>query len=262
MEIAVLGAGPAGVLASAKAMEMGHSVAIFSDRQPGKLLGAQYLHCPPPIVSVNEFDINYELQGSVEGYRSKVYGDNWTGDVSPVVIEEHSHGWDIREAYFKLLNQLKINEAHFTSFKELEESDILDRFDKVFSSIPRPVWKVPGEEFKAQEVWAIGMDESQVPITSVPKNTVICNGNNVPSWYRASNIDGWHTVEWPFNGDSWRKRPIIPGVAKIKKPLEVISSPYQKNPADDALIHIGRYGEWKKGILSSHAMQKVEGELS
>ena len=262
MEVAILGAGPSGILAAAKVIEMGHTVSVFSNRTPGKLLGAQYLHCPPPIIQVSEFDIDYKLTGTPEGYRNKVYGEQWNGEVSPVVIDEHSHGWDIREAYFNLLDMFKINEAQFSSYLDVLKLGLIDNYDFVFSSLPRPTWQVPGEEFKSQEVWAIGMGKDQDPIFPVPLNTVQCNGEEAPSWYRAANIDGWHTVEWPNHGESWRVKPIVPGVSKIKKPLERIPSPTAKNPADDHLIHIGRYGEWKKGILSSHAIEKVEEVLS
>lgn len=262
MNVAILGAGPAGIMAAAKAIEMGHPVSIFAHKLPSQLLGAQYLHCPPPIVSPTSFKIHYKLVGSAEGYRQKVYGENWAGDISPNVIEEDHMGYDIREAYFRLREMFPIHEAHFSDFIDVEEAGILDNFDYIFSSVPRPTWKVANEEFKHQDVWAIGQPDDEEPIVAgIPDNTVLCNGDENPSWYRASNIDGYRTVEWPFNGDTWRTRPMIPGVSKIKKPLQYIPSPTTPNPANDAFIHIGRYGEWKKGILASHAIQKVEDTL-
>jgi len=178
------------------------------------------------------------------------------------VIEEDHLGWDIRKAYFDLREQFGIDQRHFTSFLDVEEAGILDNYDYVFSSIPRPAWKVDGEQFNHQQVWAIGQPIDEEPIVPwVPDNTVICNGDDSPSWYRASNINGHRTVEWPHNGDTWRKRPMVPGVSAIKKPLEYIPSPSIPNPANDAFIHIGRYGRWEKGILASHAIQQVEETL-
>src|SRR4051794_1106286 len=103
--VLVLGCGPAGLMAAHAATLAGYEPTIVSRKRKSEMYGAQYLHQPIPEVSPDKsFHVRYELDGSVDGYRDKVYGDAWRGQVSPEDLETDHEGWDIRSTYDMLWN--------------------------------------------------------------------------------------------------------------------------------------------------------------
>ncbi|UVF61591.1 oxidoreductase [Gordonia phage Genamy16] len=261
MKVCVIGCGPTGLLASATAMEMGHKVEIWSQPKKSELFGAQYLHCQPPLVQgVPEFTVNYEILGGAEAYRKKVYGPNWDGTVSPEDFQEPHQGWDIRFTY-EVLWSLFEGSIHPFTISNFDEANTLidfDQYDVIFSSVPRTVWKTGNEVFLSQDVLAVGDTTWRKLDVPIPPNTVVCNGLSNPSWYRGSHIDGFKTLEWPLRDRFDRAiKPPVPGVVKVKKPLAYRPDPNKPNPADQRFYHIGRYGEWKKGVLTSDAIATV-----
>ena len=91
-KVYVLGAGPAGLLAARAALEMRYETGIYSapDKygmpKKSELFGCQYLHAYIPGVGLMRDgyrNVSYQLKGTVDGYRTKVYGDGWSGKVSP-----------------------------------------------------------------------------------------------------------------------------------------------------------------------------------
>lgn len=96
----------------------------------------------------------------------------------------------------------------------------------------------------------------EVPI-GIPENTVLCNGSvDGPSWYRASNVYGYKTVEWPGS----IKKPPYPGIARVKKPLTTNCD--CEKFLEARTIKVGRYGRWQKGVLSHEAFQDTLDALS
>lgn len=255
MNFHVLGCGPAGLMSAHAAVMLGYTVSIHSKKRKSEMYGAQYLHRPIPLISKPEekFEVSYVLQGTEEEYRRKVYGPTWNGTVSPEDLTEAHPGWDIRAAYDRLwglMSELIID----TEFKTpADVARLIDRYDDDHvwaSSIPATVLCGMREQhsFASQEVYAIGDAPERgifCPIEVQPQ-TVFCNGETVPSWYRASNILGYRTAEWPEG-----KKPPIEGVAKITKPLATTC---------DCLpfVHrVGRYGKWEKGVLSHSAFYET-----
>src|SRR4051794_14558085 len=103
MRIAVLGCGPAGLMAAHAAKVCGADVDIFSRKRKSELFGCQYLHAPiPGMTDVAPVTVRYMLNGDIEGYRRKVYGDTWDGEVSPEDLLGNHDAWDIRRTYDNL----------------------------------------------------------------------------------------------------------------------------------------------------------------
>lgn len=260
MRVAVLGAGPAGLMSAAAIIESAPDteIRIISDKTvPSTMYGAQYLHAPIPGYTPDEDkpqEVSYQLIGSPDDYRRKVYGPMWDGTVSPEDLAESHPAWDIRETYIRL----------WEDFEQLIEPMIIDPagmkfladgnttfgwFDLIISSIPKPAICARGHQFKSTPIWAAGSAPElgiEIPY-HCPEFTVVCNGDGFPSWYRKSNIYGRTTVEWPEH-----IRPPVPSVAQVQKPLE--------NNCDcwPDIIHVGRYGKWEKGVLTHHAYEEVK----
>lgn len=249
MRVAVLGCGPAGLMAAHAVMMAGHEPVIYSRKRKSEMYGCQYLHEPIPDMtdSTNYVDVEYQLRGTESQYRRKVYGKTWDGTVSPEDLDEQHLAWDIRETYDRLWDAY--------------ESDIMDyhidpaavRFvmdqpgnDLVINSIPLPELCHKGHTFRSQQVIAAGdapgrgIDVGR--IYSIPANTVICNGEEMPTWYRASNIFDHTTVEWP-NGI----KPPLSSASEVLKPTDHNCDCWPD------VFKVGRYGSWTKGVLSHSA---------
>lgn len=268
MKIAVLGCGPAGLMAVHAAALTGHDVHIYSKKRKSEMFGAQYLHAPiPGMTDTAPVTVTYELRGTHDEYREKVYGD-LAGQVPSVSTEdlgETHDAWDIRRTYDNLWDTY----AEFIQdvavdplwLKECVESG---DYDVVFSTLPAPsvcATLVDGPDipdtsphvFRAQEIWAIGdaPERGTFAPFAVRKDAIICNGEPSPSWYRAANVFSRTTVEWPI-----RTKPPIANVSRVPKPISTNCS------CHPAVVRLGRYGKWSKGVLAHHAFQDVMDRLT
>jgi len=239
---------------------------IYSRKQKSPLYGAQYLHAAiPGLDTGTPQTVRYRLEGTPEQYRQKVYGESWDGTVSPEdFMNEHS-AWDLRRAYNQLWQQYsgEINDCEIGR-GAINPSNFLwqhaERADLVISTVPRKIWAEPGDEFLSTKVWALG--DTEMPRVAQPFRpepfTVQCDGRPHVEWYRCSNIYGHCTIEWPYTGEhdelrgdgvvvAIHDRPPHPGASLVEKPLR-----HNSTAASD-FVHIGRYGKWEKGMLTSDA---------
>lgn len=250
-KVAILGCGPAGLLAAHAANLTGCHFDVFSKRRPSHLFGSQYLHEAIPGIDGQPQLVKYNLVGSPEEYRSKVYGDSWDGTISAEDLEYTHWAWDIRSAYQRLweLYSDDIHHCEIRNIRQVEQDCRLSGYDVVLSTVPRKVWALPSDVFVSTKVWAIGdaPDIGQrVPFHPAEDNTIICDGTDMVSWYRLSRVFGYTTIEWPGH-----KRPPVEGIAPVEKPLG-----HNSEQAAD-FIHLGRYGKWQKGVLTTDAFNEA-----
>lgn len=259
--IAVLGCGPAGLAAvhaiknQDKPWRDGIDVEIFSRKRKSHLYGAQYLHAPLPYLGVRVATdvVTYTLQGTAEGYRDKVYGEQPTPGlvpkVSPEVLEHTHQAWDIRATYDRLwdlyspyITDVEIDQP---GFKELINSNM---FDLIINTLPLNLLCGEGHRFSSQEIYAKG---STAPYMEADASYIVCNGEKSPRWYRHSVVFGYETFEWPGGG-----KPPISGVVPWSKPIShgCTCWPWPES----RLLNVGRYGAWRKGYLVHHAYDMVE----
>lgn len=250
MRALVLGCGPAGLMSAHAFAMTGHDVLIVSRKRRSEMYGAQYLHSPiPGMTPTPPVTVNYRLDGTVDQYRKKVYGNESRIEVSPESLTGKHDGWDIRATYLELWDTyseyVQDIEIDPVSFKGLQK-DLNP--DVVVSTVPRPLLCYDDSHtFSGQHVWAIGDAPERGVFSPVKmaKNTVVCNGEPSPGWYRASTVFGYSTVEWPFH-----PRPPFAGVSEIVKPLHHTCNCYGED-----VFHFGRFGRWSKGALSHEAFQ-------
>lgn len=230
----------------------GWEVTIFSRKQKSPLYGAQYLHQPIPGLECGDPKmVRYALFGTPEMYRRKVYGTTWDGTVSPEDFMESHSAWDLRAAYDHMWSEYQ---------EQIIDCDLGPRwatnprqffggkFDLIISTVPRTTWDDNWCNFERTYIWALG--DTEIPRVNWHRPdpyTVICNGYTDVQWYRISNIFGYCTMEWPrwWNAPYASVTPPVPGASLVAKPLE-----YTGNAAPD-FIHLGRYAQWTKGVLTS-----------
>lgn len=251
---AILGCGPAGVFAAHALWQGGYDVTIFSKKRQSHMFGAQYLHEPIPGLPEIRREVAYRLQGTVAGYADKVYGPEWIQagiTVSPDALLGRHPAWDIRAAYTaayeeyadRIINTEKIGPNWIRL--QFETPEARRHWKLIISSIPAPaLCENPAHNFASTKVWAIGDAPERMqrcPITC-PRDTVICNGEVAPAWYRVANVFGHTTAEWPH-----RRRPPYNSVAEVEKPIRTDCDCFPR------IVRVGRYGRWQKGYLSHQA---------
>lgn len=256
MKVAVLGCGPAGLFAAHAAVRSGHDVEIFSKRRKSRMFGAQYLHRNIPLLTneAPDFGIHYVLRGGAEAYAQKVYGDVPPDFVSPSELHGLHPAWDIRMAYDvawdiygDLVQDVTIDPLWIV-MTLLRKYKNRRGYDRIISTIPAPeICREPSQHsFLAREAWAIG-DAPELGIecpVEVEADTVVCDGTDDVGWYRASNIRGFKTAEYP----EYRKPP-IPDIARVTKVVRTNCNCW----AQAGFWRTGRYGAWNKRLLTHHA---------
>lgn len=255
MKVLVLGSGPAGLIAAHTASMTGADVLVYSKGDKSPLYGCQYLHAPIPYATrKTPVRVNYVLEGTADGYAYRVYGEAPSRPRTSVeTLTSHHDAWDIRDTYDWLWMTYGsyVQPWDFT-VRPPAELVAYAQPDLVVSSIPANLLCRNGSHrFDAQEIWAMGdaPDLGQEVPYPCPPETVLCNGHgfDAPQWYRISNVFGYKTVEWPGR----IKKPPMPGVARVKKPLLTNCDCEQFLGAPT--IRVGRYGSWRKGVLAHEA---------
>lgn len=249
MRVAILGCGPAGLLAAHACHINGVHFDIYSKMRKSTLFGAQYLHQGIDGITGDPVEVEYILNGDPVDYREKVYGLKWDGEVSPETLTTNHMAWDIRAAYDKLWHRYQDRIHDCVISPDFQEWDGLAEYDKVISTIPRTVWREGSDQFEFSTVWAVG-DAPELGVTApfgpAQDNVVLCDGTRDVSWYRLSKIYGHTTIEWPEG-----RRPPVEGIAAVFKPLTTTHA------GREGWAYLGRYGKWEKGVLSTDAFNEA-----
>jgi hypothetical protein len=240
--IAVLGCGPAGLLAAHAIRLHGFRPDILSYKRKSQMSGAIYLHEAIPYLTsdVRSATITYEKLGSRDGYAEKVYGHP-EAPCSWDKFEGSFQAYSMQQAYQLLWIKYEhmIREHIFGSASPV--ASVTENYDIVINTIPATTFcRYPDlHDFLFQEMWVNDDDPWEV---SVPENTIMYNGSLEDYWYRASNIFGFHSVETTQE----------PADISWKKGVKPIENNCDCNPR---FHRVGRFGLWKKGILAHQAFR-------
>jgi len=200
MRVAVLGCGPAGLLAVHAAKLAGYHVDCYSKDEKSVMRGAQYLHAPIPHLTnpAKRKTITFVKVGTRKGYAEKVYGKPDAPCSWDLFKEGPKSAWPIVAMYDMLwaLYSHKIAHAAF-GHRDSPLADIVSDYDVVFSTIPARVLCVDPEHhfFNSQHVVFTGGYAAKEPLASF-ENVVVYNGDLSKRWYRTSRIFGVEQTEY------------------------------------------------------------------
>lgn len=260
IKIGILGCGPAGLLAAHAVASVGFEPVIFSRKVKSYMTGAQFMHAPVPGITPQEPEglINFEFIGSAEGYREKVYGprpvegaDN-RPDASWATYAalEAVPAWNVMRMYDRLWSEHEQNIVEMNVTPEgLASMLSTQAVDLVMNSIPlralcvqqpnspyleegRPVHTFPFQEVNIHARALMGLRDF----------TVVYNGVPDMAWYRQSKIFGDGSTEYSTHV---RTPPLA--LYNIRKPIKTNCDCWP------AVVRLGRYGSWSKGVLLHHA---------
>ena len=257
MRVAVLGAGPTGLVAAHTAQRLGaHVTIITKEDKPSFISGAQVLHKPISGLKINQdsFDVRYHKTGSRAGYALKVYGSATAPCSWDLYPEGTLTSWPLRETYSHLWRELYMNML-FTELDPDMVEVLSEQFDLVFSSLPLPAIVQPPnyDLFTYQNVWIV--QEERMPLKN-NDHWIHYLGDMDSEPYRTSLINGYYGVEYSHQPEERQD------AVHVRKPLTVQGGDSARSElVPENVKLIGRYGKWQKGVLVHHAERDVEQEL-
>lgn len=260
--VAILGTGPAGLMAAHACALKGMPFSVFSlpDKHghvhASRIGGAQFLHTAIPTLTEDEpdFVLTYRLNGDPDGYHRKVYGGNpQVPFVSMSGLEdgERQAAWNLRKIYDKMWTGICGKDGHSVTPMKVDAAALREWLEKdlwsiVLSTVPRPslclthaglVDRTP-HGFLSQTIHILNDTDYNIPF-----NEIHYDGSPERSWYRASNINGIMSTEWSEDA--------LPRYAKseavsVRKPISHTCDCWTDDPR---VVFAGRFGKWQKGVL-------------
>jgi hypothetical protein len=222
-----------------------HEPIIYSIKRKSPLHGTQYLHESIPQLTASEPDgaVTYVKRGTEQGYAQKVYG-------SP---DAHVSWSKFYEGEHEIWNMSKMYEQLWENFEDSIRDyqmgpgtipELTNEYPLVINSIPAPKLCTDiTHSFKNQTIWVSSdlEDCDILPRKRLGDNIIVYDGTSENHWYRASVIDGKVAVETTKEGMSDK------GWSYGHKPIRTDCDCWPE-------VHrVGRFGCWKKGVLSHHA---------
>lgn len=256
MKVAVLGCGPAGLIAAHAAVELGHHVSVFSHKLKSRTFGAMYLHKPIHGVSPPEpeMEITVVKLGSREGYAANVYGDPHADVSWDKFSNGPTPGWDLAATYEKLWEMYEGIIVNKTLSPPVIRS-IEMRYDTVFSTIPaKMLCEVWEHDFESQQIWVLHGPADE------ESNANVMYYNGLPltgfgGWYRYSNIRGYQSWEY-----SPKQIPRYVEGQAVMRGLQIIDGlkPLRTNcDCRPGIVRLGRFGKWDKHTFTHHSYTEV-----
>ncbi len=255
MKVAVLGAGPAGLLSAVAAIQEGHEVKVFSPPKKSVIGGAQFLHSAIPGVTQDDpdFAVVFRKEGEGRVYEAKVYGGLSVPFISWDGIEDGQvqDAWELRKVYDRLWAMFEgtINPTTVTVEGMI---NLLTDFDLVVSSAPKPALclKRAGKRYDGPCTFqAVGTNVLIGQHDFIPEGEIIYNGTKDTSWHRASKIAGQSSAEYGATA----KLPPGSSPVYLTKPVSNTCDCWDTKH----MLHVGRLGMWEKGVLVHHAYWKT-----
>jgi len=237
------------------AVETGHDVAVFSRKVMSPMGGAQYLHAPVPgINSEPHGQVRYHKRGNARGYATKVYG-NPDRPTSWQLFSGTHDAWQLRETYRRLVMRYWGLVAD-TTLEARDVRYVCEEYDLTFSTVPaKLLCRTPSEHsFLEQEVYL------HPSTTLTQDNTIVYSGVDPREqpWYRTSLIfgEGWTEYSARYAPQQVRSdQRTVHGV----KPLSTDCGCHTMQPG---YVRLGRFGQWRKGVLTSDAYADAQRALA
>lgn len=241
--IAILGCGPAGLLAAAAVDRAGHNPVIFSHKQKSVIPGSVYLHRSVPYLTTAYPDnyVQYVRLGDEAGYAKKVYGD-----------ESRATGW---QNYFQIYPSWNAVKAYDILWDKYESAivptninhermrEIVLGYEKTITTLPAPsVCFNNDHKFDGAAYW---IKTLPVPPMDAHKDVVVYNGLPGDLWYRWSVLSGVCSIESTF--------PLWAGGDPDTRMGTKATGSNCGCWLSTRVVKAGRWAQWRHGVLLNDA---------
>lgn len=245
LDVAVLGAGPAGIFAALAALNNGCRVTIYSvvwQRPSPEAAGVFVLHdsmdLPLEPFAVREIAVG----GTAKDYARKVYGDE--------AVPTSFHPGNAMGTYYSGKSAIQFAWDIVSISVEYRERTITaadlgtlaGQHKLVVSTVPLPI-------LFTSRYWPYA--EAFVKQSKAPEGEsfILQHANPSVPFYRCSAVDGTFTMEFPPKYDD------DPSLHKVRKVMPHDNEQFLAHirEALPNVVFTGRFGAWDKGKLSHHA---------
>jgi hypothetical protein len=235
-DVAIIGCGPAGLLAAHAVWQAGHTPHIYSDQAvPSPVHGGVYLHQRIPGVHLDDIPdgrVTFRKMGKAEGYATKVYGHaqaptSW----ERLAVGQHP-AWRLATTYGALWASWG-ETVQVLAVGPQQAAALAANYPVVLNSAPLHHLCYGGHQFPERPVWYL---DTAPPW--VGWNVMVYNGDLRTRWFRTSAVFGHRLTEYPCEVDG----------ARVGR--KVLLTDCTCHPD---IIRIGRWGEWRPGVLLHHA---------
>jgi hypothetical protein len=245
MSVAVLGCGPAGLLAAYGVRESGHEVVVYSMKRNKSILPGS-LHLRSRVDGITPWypdkTVTIVRMGSAEGYAQKVYGDSqrYTGWDN---YDRTYPSWNAQSAYDKLWHLFSdcIVERAIVS-EDLPM--LMAEHSMTISTLPMPPLCTKEHTFDKTPYW---IRDIPTPEEELGRELIVYNGLSGDYWYRYSVLGDKSALEYATFPSGERESDLAVGVKAIGNDCDCWPG----------LIRAGRWAEWKHGVLMHHAYEKA-----
>lgn len=249
-EVAIIGCGPAGLMAALAVERNGHRPHIFSIKHKSVVHDDMFLQKPLPGHHTPVSRINYLGLGTREGYAAKLYDD----PQAPVSWDTVK--WGVQDAWWLA----PIYDLLWDRFKSRIRPGAVDGtvatvltgdFPLVISTIPaiQLCQRMNEHLFVSKPVWLARSRSDHLGL-----GELVYNGDPESKWYRYSFLNGWNCWEFadlPLSADA-PGTEIFPGA-------KLISNTCDCHPR----VHrVGRWAQYQRGILNHHAFEQTTSILA
>lgn len=249
MRIAVVGAGPSGLMAAWAAMQQGHSVDLFDKNHEvvARSHGVFYLHDPCDLPTLPRQEMitgvmGYYYQNMLDWseirrrYAQKVYGDpDQAVSIDSSVRTIYHAGVAIQ--WLKELLTPRIFAEAISGYKGL--LDLLQTYHRVIVTAPARAFL--GGDFKSSTVWVRHAEVGQV----AERGFCFYNVGEA-NWCRWSCSFGVMATEYMTQ---------VPGSIQVRKVITADRKLFEAAPSE--ILWTGRYGAWDKSLLTHTTYRDV-----
>jgi hypothetical protein len=253
MDVAVIGAGPAGLAAAHAATGQGASVVIYAPKRKTPQNGPLLMQRPIPGVNQGHPDGTIQqivINGTILGYRYKLYGDINIG-INGDQLKPSYHAWRHKETYGTLWNMYHgLIEDRMVLPQELMHMD--NEFDLVVCTAN--IQNLCLSRNSGLQAYQHHFNFKAVAVTNraeypdQPYNTIIFNAGENDLWVRSSNVFGVTCTEWPLE-----HAPA--GSRIIQKPISTDCNCFSR------VLRTGRFGRFENEVWVDTAYYDVWGAL-
>jgi len=248
MKVAILGAGPSGLLTAWAVERSGHEPVIYGRRHKSVVSPSMFLMKEIPGLSLVEFNLDIEVRGTAEGYAKRVYRNGEMQVSLSTLLPGQHKVWGLREAYDRLWSIYQSSIVVKTiGYQDL--SGIANSHELTLCTLPAPDLCVQAHEFKSVDTFLV---RAPAEDESFGRPRMIYNGMNgdaqtaVWNWYRYSSIRGVET---------WEYTHLVPGHQTTGvKPIGNNCDCWEQLNGG-RFRRVGRFGKWQHGVMMHHAFE-------
>ena len=261
--VAIIGAGPAGLLAAHAVERMGHVPHIFAPLNKSAISKVQCLWKLPPGLDFKPYDLEVVKHGTAAGYARLLYGYETAPNSFDEVRAGHHMVWPLDEVYDWLWDRYE-KEIYPGMVKMSGVQGLLSDYSVVINTAP--LWKLCQDiKHNFQSVYTlVNTKQTNLEGHYVPASTYL-NGRDESNdqWFRWSWCRGEETIEY----SSTAKNPMpIEMFSRGTKPISTDCTCWQSlgrvGDKPRQLHRIGRFGRWARGVMNHHAFETTVALLS